>query len=125
MDSATTINVMKEDRLTVKQKKTVKLFEKKLHDLRKSFYESQKKNTPEEKLQINIQVVYGFQKNSAEGTAFLVNGSNNVNGTEHFRQTTNKLIFAQVMPSEVKDAVGSEIDKVIKGEKKMTRLEVS
>ena len=125
MDNTTTVNVMKEDRLTKKQKQTVKLFEKKLHELRKSFYESQKKNTPEEKLQINIQVVYGFQKNKADGTAFLVNGSNNVNGTEHFRQTTNKLIFAQVMPSEVKEVCGVEIDKVIKGEKKTMRLEVS
>jgi hypothetical protein len=106
--------------------KTVKLFEKKLHELRKEFYDSQKKNSPEEKLQINIQVVYGFQKNKPDGTAFLVNGSNNVNGTEHFRQTSNKLIFAQVMPSEVKEAIGSEIEKVIKGEwKKLTRLEIS
>jgi hypothetical protein len=122
----TTVNVMKEDRLTKKQLKTVKLFEKKLHELRKEFYDSQKKNSPEEKLQINIQVVYGFQKNKPDGTAFLVNGSNNVNGTEHFRQTSNKLIFAQVMPSEVKEAIGSEIEKVIKGEgKKLTRLEIS
>jgi len=111
-------------KLTKEQKKAIRGFEKKL---KKVFMTSKSQNSKmkirSERLQVNLHVVYGFQKNGDEVTKFKITGSNMMNGTSYFKNMSNTVIFTNIMPDKLKQ-LEPQIRRMVESGGKVSRPEI-
>lgn len=108
-DEIIKINVeqIHENALTEKQVESVKHLQAELSEFVKKIHKKlktkNKNKLNEDALQLNVNIVYGFQKNNDEGkeTKMVLQGTQFHCGTKAFLDTTNTILFNRLAPEEM------------------------